>query len=102
MDPFLLTVWLIRLLFLGLLYLFLFRVARALLGDLRAAAREPGAELGRLVVVTSPGGEPEEGTSGAPSRRRITYSINSESLSSWIENQSHPCWLARRALLPNS
>jgi pSer/pThr/pTyr-binding forkhead associated (FHA) protein len=63
MDPFLLTVWLVRLLFLGLLYLFLFRIARALLGDLRAAAREPGAELGRLVVVTSPGGEPEEGTS---------------------------------------
>lgn len=61
MDPFLLTVWFVRLLFLGLLYLFLFRIARALVGDLRAAAREPGAELGRLVVVTSPGGEPAEG-----------------------------------------
>jgi FHA domain len=63
MDPFLLTVWVVRLAFLGLLYLFLFRIARALVGDLRAAAREPGAELGRLVVVASPGGEPEEGTS---------------------------------------
>jgi hypothetical protein len=63
MDPFLLTVWLVRLLFLGLLYLFLFRIARALVGDLRAAAREPGAELGRLVVVASPTGEPAEGTS---------------------------------------
>jgi hypothetical protein len=63
MDPFLLTVWVVRLLFLGLLYLFLFRIARALVGDLRAAAREPGAELGRLVVVTSPAGEPAEGTS---------------------------------------
>jgi hypothetical protein len=63
MDPFLLTVWLVRLLFLGLLYLFLFRIARALVGDLRAAAREPGAELGRLVVLASPGGEPAEGTS---------------------------------------
>jgi len=63
MDPFLLTVWVVRLLFLGLLYLFLFRIARALVGDLRAAAREPGAELGRLVVVSSPAGEPEEGTS---------------------------------------
>jgi hypothetical protein len=63
MDPFLLTVWIVRILFLGLLYLFLFRIARALLGDLRAAAREPGAELGRLVVVTSPAGEPPEGTS---------------------------------------
>jgi hypothetical protein len=63
MDPFLLTVWVVRLLFLGILYLFLFRIARALTGDLRAAAREPGAELGRLVVVASPGGEPEEGSS---------------------------------------
>ena len=63
MDPFLLTVWVVRLLFLALLYLFLFRIARALVGDLRAAAREPGAELGRLVVVASPGGEPVEGTS---------------------------------------
>ena len=63
MDPFLLTVWIVRLLFLGLLYLFLFRIARALVGDLRAAAREPGAELGRLVVVASPSGEPVEGTS---------------------------------------
>ncbi|HET7031268.1 MAG TPA: FHA domain-containing protein [Candidatus Limnocylindrales bacterium] len=63
MDPFLLTVWLVRLLFLGLLYLFLFRIARALVGDLRSAAREPGAELGRLVVVASPDGEPAEGSS---------------------------------------
>ena len=63
MDPFLLTVWVVRLLFLGLLYLFLFRIARALVSDLRAAAREPGAEIGRLVVVASPAGEPEEGTS---------------------------------------
>jgi hypothetical protein len=63
MDPFLLTVWVVRLLFLALLYVFLFRIAKALVGDLRAAAREPGAELGRLVVVASPGGEPTEGTS---------------------------------------
>jgi FHA domain len=63
MDPFLLTVWIVRLLFLGLLYLFLFRIARTLVRDLRAAAREPGAELGRLVVVASPAGEPPEGTS---------------------------------------
>jgi hypothetical protein len=63
MDPFLLTVWVVRLLFLGLLYLFLFRIARALVSDLRAAAREPGSELGRLVVLASPAGEPEEGTS---------------------------------------
>ena len=63
MDPFLLTVWVVRLAFLALLYLFLFRIARALVGDLRAAAREPGTELGRLVVLESPSGEPEVGTS---------------------------------------
>jgi hypothetical protein len=63
MDPFLLTVWVVRLLFLGILYVFLFRIARALVGDLRAAARESGVELGRLVVVASPNGEPAEGSS---------------------------------------
>lgn len=62
MDPFVLVVWLVRLLFLGLLYLFLFRVARALVADLRSAAREPGLELGRLIVAASPSGEPAEGT----------------------------------------
>ena len=31
--------------------------------DLRAAAREPGASPGRLVVVESPAGEPEAGRS---------------------------------------
>ena len=63
MDGFLLVIWVVRLLFLALLYLFLARVVRALLRDLRAAAREPGASLGRLIVVESPGGEPEAGRS---------------------------------------
>ena len=62
MDGFLITIWVIRLLFLALLYLFLFGIARTLLRDLRAAAREPTAELGRLVVVASPAGEPAEGS----------------------------------------
>ncbi|HKG19944.1 MAG TPA: hypothetical protein VKB00_09405, partial [Candidatus Limnocylindrales bacterium] len=62
MDGFTVTIWVVRLLFLALLYLFLFGVARALLRDLRAAAREPIAELGRLVVVASPAGEPVAGT----------------------------------------
>lgn len=62
MDGFLITIWIARLLFLALLYLFLFRVARALLRDLGAAAREPDLELGRLIVVASPGGEPPTGT----------------------------------------
>ncbi|HSL77842.1 MAG TPA: FHA domain-containing protein, partial [Candidatus Limnocylindrales bacterium] len=49
--------------FLALLYLFLARVVRSLLRDLRAAAREPGASLGRLIVIESPGGDPEAGRS---------------------------------------
>lgn len=63
MDPFLLVIWIVRLLFLGLLYLFLARVVSSLLRDLRAAAREPGASPGRLIVVESPAGEPEQGRS---------------------------------------
>jgi pSer/pThr/pTyr-binding forkhead associated (FHA) protein len=63
MDGYVLTIWLVRILFLVLLYLFLYGVARALIRDLRQAAREPGTELGRLVVVTSPSGEPAQGTS---------------------------------------
>ena len=62
MDGFLVTIWVVRLLFLALLYLFLFGIARVLLRDLSAAAREPTAELGRLVVVASPAGEPAEGS----------------------------------------
>ena len=53
-----LALWLLRLAFLAMLYLFLYTVVRALLRDLRAAAREPGAELGRLVVVASTGDPP--------------------------------------------
>jgi pSer/pThr/pTyr-binding forkhead associated (FHA) protein len=60
-DGFVLTLWLVRLLFLLALYAFLFMVARVLLRDLRAASRGP-AELGRLVVLAAPGGEPPAGT----------------------------------------
>src|SRR4051794_24183612 len=63
MDAPLLMVWVVRLLFLALLYLFLARVVRSLLTDLRAAARQPGASLGRLIVVESPGGDPATGRS---------------------------------------
>jgi len=62
MDGFVLTLWLVRLLFLALLYVFLFAVVRVLLRDLRVASRGP-AELGRLVVVASPRGEPLPGAS---------------------------------------
>jgi pSer/pThr/pTyr-binding forkhead associated (FHA) protein len=61
MDGLLLLLWIIRLLFLLLLYVFLYRVVRALLRDLRAATREPTATMGRFVVVASPGSEPPEG-----------------------------------------
>ena len=58
MDAITLSLWLLRLLFLAFLYLFLLAVVRVLIRDLRAAAREPQAELGRLIVVASqPGGE---------------------------------------------
>jgi FHA domain-containing protein len=60
-DGFFLTLWIIRFLFLGLLYVFLFFVARALLRDLRSAARELSVELGRLVVLGSPSGDPAIG-----------------------------------------
>ena len=63
MDGFLLIVWILRILFLALLYLFLYRVIRSLLRDLRSAAREPGTSLGRLIVVASPAGEPATGRS---------------------------------------
>jgi pSer/pThr/pTyr-binding forkhead associated (FHA) protein len=62
MDGFTVTIWVVRILFLVLLYVFLFGIARALLRDLRAASREPTVELGRLVVVASPAGEPATGT----------------------------------------
>ena len=61
MDAFAASLWLLRLLFLALLYLFLFAVVRILVRDLRSAAREPGIELGRLHVLASPGGEPPNG-----------------------------------------
>ncbi len=63
MDATVLAIWLLRLLFLGGLYLFLWSVVRVLLRDLRAAAREPGTELGRLVVISSPSAEPAVGAS---------------------------------------
>jgi pSer/pThr/pTyr-binding forkhead associated (FHA) protein len=63
MDGFLLVIWAVRLLFLALLYVVLFRVVRTLLRDLRAASREPGTSLGRLIVIASPSGEPSVGHS---------------------------------------
>lgn len=63
MDAFTLSLWLLRLLFVALLYLFFFFLARALWRDLRSTVTETGRALGRLIVVGSPGGIPPEGTS---------------------------------------
>jgi len=64
MDGYVLTLWLIRIMFLALLYAFLFVVVRVLLRDLRAASRGRG-ELGRLIVLASPRGEPPPGATFA-------------------------------------
>ncbi len=61
-DPFTLTLWVLRLSFVALLYLFFFLVARALWRDLRSTVRTAGVALGRLVVVGSPEGQPPAGT----------------------------------------
>jgi len=61
MDGALLTLWIMRLAFLALIYLFLIGVVRVLIRDLRAASREPATELGRLIVLASPSGEPSVG-----------------------------------------
>ena len=65
MDAAVLAIWVLRLLFLGALYAFLWMVVRALIRDLRSASREPMRELGRLVVVASPSGEPPPGATFA-------------------------------------
>jgi FHA domain-containing protein len=62
MDAAVIAIWVLRLLFLAVLYVFLWLVVRALLRDLRAAAREPTRELGRLIVIAAPSGEPAVGS----------------------------------------
>lgn len=61
MDPSLAVVWIVRLLFLGCIYLFLIGVIRVLLRDLRTASRQVPGALGRLVVTASETGEPLPG-----------------------------------------
>ncbi len=62
MDGALLTLWIMRLAFLALIYRLLIGVVRVLIRDLRAASREPATELGRLIVLASPSGEPAVGS----------------------------------------
>jgi hypothetical protein len=63
MDVFNLTLWLLRIGFVVLIYVFFFAVARALWTDLRAGVSGAGRPLGRLLVVSSPEGKPAAGTS---------------------------------------
>ena len=63
MDVFTLSLWLLRIGFVLLIYVFLFMVARALWRDLRAGVAGAGLPLGRLVVIASPEGRPAVGTS---------------------------------------
>ena len=62
MDPFTITLWVLRLTFVGLIYLFFVFVARALWRDLRASAAGAGSALGRLIVFGSADGGPAAGT----------------------------------------
>lgn len=63
MDSFTLSLWVVRLCFLALLYLFLFFVVRALWRDLRLAVSTAARPLARLVVLASPDGQPPVGSS---------------------------------------
>lgn len=63
MDAFTLVLWALRIGFVVCLYIFLAVVVRTLWRDLRAAASAAVPSVGRLIVVASPLGRPEAGTS---------------------------------------
>jgi pSer/pThr/pTyr-binding forkhead associated (FHA) protein len=63
MDPFTLGLWVLRLCFVALIYLFFLLVIRLLWRDIRAAVRASSSPLGRLFVIASPSGEPTPGGS---------------------------------------
>jgi pSer/pThr/pTyr-binding forkhead associated (FHA) protein len=63
MDTFTLTLWILRLAFVALIYGFFFLVVRSLWRDLRSTVSTASTALGRLVVITSPEGQPPPGTS---------------------------------------
>lgn len=63
MDVFTLSLWILRISFVVLIYVFFLLVARALWQDLRAGVSGAGRPLGRLVVVAAQEGRPEPGTS---------------------------------------
>ena len=62
MDTFTITLWVLRLSFVLLIYLFFVVVARALWRDLRASVAGAGASLGRLIVIATTDDGPPTGT----------------------------------------
>lgn len=63
MDAFTLSLWILRLGFVALIYGFFLMIVRALWRDLRSAVASTANPLGRLLVLASPDGQPEVGTS---------------------------------------
>jgi len=62
-DTFTIALWVLRLAFVALIYIFLFFVVRALWRDLRSGIVTAGPAPGRLVVVAAPEGQPPVGSS---------------------------------------
>ena len=63
MDAFTAVLWVLRLGFVLCLYLFLLIVVRSLWRDLRSPVDTAAPSVGRLIVLSSPLGRPEVGTS---------------------------------------
>ena len=74
MDTFTIALWVLRLTFVGLIYLFFILVARALWRDLRAAVAGAGASLGRLIVTTTTGWRPADRNQLSTRRRQLDRS----------------------------
>jgi hypothetical protein len=61
-DAFTLSLWVLRIAFVVLIYIFFLVLVRALWRDLRATVAGAGQALGRLVVLAAPEGRPAAGT----------------------------------------
>jgi pSer/pThr/pTyr-binding forkhead associated (FHA) protein len=65
MDTFTIALWILRLAFVLLIYLFLLMVVRGLWRDLRSGVASAGQAIGRLIVIAAPEGNPPAGASFA-------------------------------------
>ncbi|HWH37326.1 MAG TPA: FHA domain-containing protein [Candidatus Limnocylindrales bacterium] len=65
MDTFTIALWVLRLAFVALIYIFLLLVVRGLWRDLRAGIASAGEPIGRLLVVAAPEGQPPAGSAFA-------------------------------------